>query len=269
MYRFLLRPSWIGLLLAAVAVAVGCVGLGRWQLDRLADRQDRNAAVESAQAAEPVPASALLSTDQPAAAALFWRWVSATGRYDAEHEVLLRGRLDGGRAGFHVLTPLVTVDGAALLVNRGWIPVDPSGAATRAPDVPSPPEGEVSVLGRVRPLEQVRAARAAPDGDGVTLATVDLAELAGDLPYPTFTAYAELVEQRPSGQAQPEPVDPPQLSAGPHLAYAVQWFLFSGLGLVGYVVFARQEAQRRGAPRPPTSGAVRLAGGRRGLDRAR
>lgn len=252
MYRFLLRPSWIGLFLAAVVIAVGCIGLGRWQLDRLADRQDLNAALESAQAAVPVPAGSLLSTAGPADPALQWRQVSATGWYDAEHEVLLRSRLDAGRAGFHVLTPLVTGEGTALLVNRGWIPVDPSGDAARAPDVPPPPDGEVSVLGRVRPLEQVRAARVAPGGDSVSLTPVDLSGLADDLPYPAFTAYAELVEQQPSGQAsgqvQPELVDPPVRTDGPHLAYAVQWFLFSGLGLLGYVMFARQEVQGRRAP---------------------
>jgi cytochrome oxidase assembly protein ShyY1 len=247
-YRFLLRPSWIGLLLAAFAVAAGCVGLGNWQLDRLADRQDFNAAVELAQDAGPVPAASLLSADQPVDSEAQWRRVTATGRYDVANEVLLRGQLDTGRAGFHVLTPLVTDDGTALLVNRGWIPIDRRGDATSAPDVPPPPEGDVSVLGRVRQLQPVRAARAVPTGDSVTLASVDLLELADDLPYPMFSAYVELLEQQPSGQAQPEPVDPPELSAGPHLAYAVQWFLFSGLGFLGYVVFARQEAQRRTGP---------------------
>jgi len=244
-YRFLLRPSWIGLLLAGLAVAVGCIALGRWQLDRLHDRQDRNAAVESAQAAEPVPVALLLRTDRPADAANQWRRVTATGRYDAEHEVLLRGQLDSGRAGFHVLTPLITEDGTALLVNRGWIPIDRSGAATAAPDVPPAPAGDVSVLGRVRPLEPVRAARAVPGGDSLTLEAVDLPALADDVPYPLYSAYVELLEQHPSGQDQPELVDAPELSEGPHLAYAVQWFLFSGLGLLGYVMFARQEAQRR------------------------
>jgi cytochrome oxidase assembly protein ShyY1 len=241
-YRFLLRPSWIGLLLAAVAVAVGCIGLGRWQLDRLADREARNAAVESAQAADPVPVGSLLSLNQPFASATQWRRVNATGRYDVAQEVLLRSQLDSGRAGFHVLTPLVTDDGTALLVNRGWIPIEPSGDATRAPDVPTPPDGDVSVLGRVRELQPVRAARAVPAADIVRLVPVDLLGLAGSLPYPVFSAYVELVEQQPSGRAQPELLEPPELTAGPHLAYALQWFLFSGLGLVGYVVFARQEA---------------------------
>lgn len=254
MYRFLLRPSWIGLFVAGIAVAVGCIALGQWQLDRLHERTDRNAAVESAQAAPPVPAAVLLSTDHPVDAAAQWRRVTATGRYDAAHEVLLRGQLDGGRAGFHVLTPLITDDGTALLVNRGWIPIDPSGAATAAPSVPPAPDGEISVLGRVRPLEAVRAARAVATGDSLTLQTVDLPALADDVPYPLYSAYVELLEQQPSGQDQPELVDAPELSEGPHLAYAVQWFLFSGLGLLGYVMFARQEAQRRSSvPQPQSS----------------
>ena len=108
----------------------------------------------------------------------------------------------------------------------------------------------MSVLGRIRPLEPVRAVRAVPASGGPTLAAIDLLELADDLPYPSFSGYVELVEQQPSGQAQPEPVAPPQQVEGPHLAYAVQWSLLSGLALAGYVMFARQEAQQGRARQP-------------------
>ncbi len=254
MYRFLLRPSWIGLLLVAIVVGLGCIGLGRWQLDRLHDRQAANAAVEAAQSAAPTPGARLLATDHPVGPSTEWRRATATGRYDVEHQVLLSGQLDAGRAGFHVLTPLITADGTALLVNRGWIPIDRTGDATSAPDVPAPPSGEVSVLGRVRPLQPQRASRAVPAGDTLRLQPVDLPTLAGDLPYPLFSGYVELLEQQPSGQNQPDPVPAPELTEGPHLAYAVQWFLFSGLGLLGYVMFARQEAQRLRTAGPASAG---------------
>ena len=77
-----------------------------------------------------------------------WRVVSATGSYDTDDTVIVRYRTRDGASGIDVVVPLVTADGTALLVDRGWMPTDNRGAGPN--DVPSPPEGEVTVLGWVR-----------------------------------------------------------------------------------------------------------------------
>lgn len=249
MYRFLLRPRWLGFLAGVLLFAVACVGLARWQLDRLHQRQGVNAAVAQAETDAPQPVA-----DAFAAGAVpqEWRRVSATGRYDVDHEVLLRGQLQDGRPGFHVLTPLVTTAGSALLVDRGWIPISSSGGATAEPDVPVAAPGAVSVVARVRLSEQVRTDRPARSGARLQVAAVNLADLSAAMPYPLYPAYVELTEQQPRAVDSPQLIAAPVADEGPHLAYAVQWFLFGGLGLFGYGWYARQEAQRRrlGATHP-------------------
>jgi cytochrome oxidase assembly protein ShyY1 len=168
------------------------------------------------------------------------------GRYDAAYQLLARNRPVDGRAGYYVLTPLVTQSGAALLVNRGWVPSGATAAA--APDVPPPPSGEVAVIGRVRASERARHRAGLPAGQ---VDRINLPAIAAGLPYPVYGDYAELTEQRPAPAAAPRPVPPPELSEGPHLAYAFQWFAFALIAVIGWVLLLRREwAEQQEAGQP-------------------
>ncbi|MGH2524968.1 MAG: SURF1 family protein, partial [Anaerolineales bacterium] len=109
------------LLISGIAVgALAMVGLGFWQLARLAERRTFNAEVRARLAQPP-----LLLTGQPltGAAQLEYRPVIARGEYDFANEIVLRNRAHAGQPGVHVLTPLkLTGSDVAVLVNRGWIP---------------------------------------------------------------------------------------------------------------------------------------------------
>jgi cytochrome oxidase assembly protein ShyY1 len=148
-YRFLLSRRWLGLLAAALAAATACVLLGMWQLDRLQGRHARNDLLRGNLSIAPAPVNRLLGVDRPPAEADQWRRVQARGRYDTQRELLVRNRTLEGAVGYHVLTPLVTDDGPALLVDRGWVPAGES--ASDVPDVPPAPEGEVVLTARIRP----------------------------------------------------------------------------------------------------------------------
>ena len=41
----------------------------------------------------------------------------------------------------------------------------------------------------------------------------------------------------------PEPVPAPTLDEGPHLSYAVQWFIFTTVAVVGYPLILRRRAR--------------------------
>ncbi|CAN5225282.1 SURF1 family protein [soil metagenome] len=239
----LLRPRWLGALGLALTLAAGCIGLGLWQLDRLDQRQERNAVVQAAATASPTPVDELLTAAGEVPDSLEWQPVRAEGRYDDAHEVLLRGQLQDGRPGYHVLTPLITDTGRALLVDRGWIPVSGQGATTE-PAVPTAPQGPVDVTGRVRLSEEVRTARPVRLGERTAVAAVDVGQLSESMPVPLYPVYVELTEQSPPPDALPELIDAPVIGAGPHLAYAVQWFLFAGLVPVGVWVYARAEVRK-------------------------
>ena len=246
MYRFLLERRWLGFHLLTIGLCLGCIAAGLWQLDRRDQRRALNTVIETNVDQEPVAVPVLLSPDDtpaeaPAAVEHMWRRVTATGSYDTAGQLLVRNRTRAGLGvGYEVLTPLVTPDGTGLIVNRGWVAA--AGTARAVPDVPAPPTGEVTVTGRVRP-SQVTPERAAPP-TGQLLA-VDLGRVATTLPYPLYGGYVELVAQRPEPAEAPLPLPDPEVKSGPHLAYSVQWFLFVGVGLVGWVIFVRREANDR------------------------
>jgi cytochrome oxidase assembly protein ShyY1 len=238
---------WVPVTLGIAVVVALCVLAGRWQLDRYEQRVERNDAVTQAAAGAPVPVDRLLGTE-PAPDTAEWRQVRAVGRYDAGEQIVLRLRPRDGEAGAHVLTPLVTAEGTALLVDRGF--VSQRGSPGVVPEAPAPPGGEVEVVARVRLSEVGRG----PGGDPATGAVryVDVAAIAESLPYPVYGAWAELVEQEPPAAPPPELVSAPVAEQGPNLSYALQWFLFAGVAIVGGVLLLRSEARGGRRPRPPT-----------------
>jgi len=257
-YRFLLTRRWLGLLAVALLLAATCVQLGRWQLHRLEARHANNDLITSNASARPVPAGDLLGVDDGPAGGRQYARVRATGRYDTAHQLLVRNRPHDGQVGFYVVLPLVTEQGPALLVNRGWVPAGES--ATDVPDVPAPPAGDVTVVGRVRPSEPAATRGGTPPRGQVT--RIDVPAIAADLPYDVYGGYADLVREQPAARQAPIALDPPETSEGPHLAYGFQWFLFAALALGGFVVLARREAadRRAAASGPTTTVPVRIAG---------
>ncbi|MUL42460.1 SURF1 family protein [Streptomonospora sp. PA3] len=243
---------------ALVALVVpSFIWLGFWQLDRWEDKAAAVALQEANMAADPVPAERLTSPGEDVAPGDRWRRVTASGHYDPEHELLVRNRDGSGGVGLHVLTPLVTDDGTALLVNRGWIEQPPT--ATSRPDVPSPPDGRVTVTGRLRLSETeestgIRVRGGLPEDQ---IMVVDVDRIAADLPYPVYGGYAELTEQRPEGGDRPEPVPPPELDTGMNLSYAVQWWVFTAIAVGGWIFLLRREvidSRNGGGGAPPAAG---------------
>ena len=239
MLRFLARPRWIGLTVFAVLIVGVCVRLGMWQLDRLEGRREFNARYAAGLDAAPRPLEELLADG----GALAYRRAIATGRFDTGHEVILYGRALEGQAGNHVLTPLVLHDGRAIIVDRGWVPfeLDEPPVAEAAP-----PEGEIEVRGPLFAPQPGGAGEVQPGEDRMTtVRTVDVEAIARDLPYDVVPWFLQLQTQSPSGGDLPVPEPPPELTEGPHLSYAFQWFAFATIAAVGYVILVRREVLER------------------------
>jgi cytochrome oxidase assembly protein ShyY1 len=256
-YRFLLSRRWLGLLLVAVVVASACVLLGRWQLHRLESRRAANHQVSRNIEALPVAPGRLLGVNHGPASAAEYSRVRARGDYDQARQLLVRSRPLNGAVGFQVLVPLRTDAGPALLVDRGWVPS--AGNSGEAPDVPPAPSGPVTVTAWLRASELPSGIGGAPPPGQVT--RIDVSEIRKQLPYPVYGGYGVLTRERPAPRKAPELLPLPELSEGPHLAYAVQWFLFAALALGGYVVLARREAaDRRAASGPAATVRVPIPG---------
>lgn len=139
--------------------------------------------------------------------------------------------------GFEVLTPLRLADGTVFIVDRGWLP---TGESQDAPDeVPAAPEGQVTVIARLKAGEPSLAGRSA---SGNQIATVNLNDIAERLGAPTYTgAYGLLASEDPATAERPVAITRPVRDEGPHLSYAFQWFVFALLAFVGLGWAVRQE----------------------------
>ncbi|MBI4259940.1 MAG: SURF1 family protein [Actinobacteria bacterium] len=246
------RWSRLGLLyVGLLAVLVLFVRLGFWQLDRLEERRARNALILERSAAPVALVEEVVPELGASPGQASYRRVEARGTYDRDRGAVLIGRALDGRPGSHLLTPLVLEDGRAVVVDRGWVPYDPEGGS---PPEAAPPGGAVVLRGLLLPPEGDARLAAGRGGLG-TLTRVDLDELGRRLPYPVLPAYLVLEEQDPAQEgAFPVPPPGPDLDEGPHLSYAVQWFLFAAVGAVtGGVLLRRDLRRRRGGGDQPSA----------------
>lgn len=269
---------WTVYALIACLFAVACAFLSHWQFSRNAERAEDLALVENNYDAPPVPIGDLIGDDDRFDPADEWRPVEITGAYEPEAQLLVRNRPHGGTSAYEVLTPLRTDDGRVVVIDRGWIP---PGESAEAPDaVPAPPEGEVTVVARLQPTEQLPVSgRGAPDGQLPTLHVPSVAALTGD---GTLTdVYGQMVSETPAADDAPHAVEPPEADPGPFLSYAVQWILFAvmGFAFIGYTIRTEIRAARGGddpgdededdepdAPRKPRRARRQKRGERRDRD---
>ncbi|MFI7133350.1 SURF1 family protein [Nonomuraea sp. NPDC050153] len=256
MYRFLLTPRWLALHVVVLLVIPAFVFLGRWQFGRFEERSANSERVTANIEAAPVPLDRLAVPGQQVREVDRFRKITVSGTYDPAHALLVRRRPQEGQTGFYVLTPLVTGNGTALIVNRGWVKAAATADAT--PEVPAPPTGQVNVTGRLRLSETeessgIRERSGLPAGQ-VLLINAD--KIGKGLPYRLVGGYVELTEQAPAPAAAPAPVPAPDVGAGGglNLAYGVQWWLFIGIALAGWVLLIRREvAERKAAERSKES----------------
>jgi len=239
--RFLLRPRWLLSHVLVALLVVVMVNLGFWQLRRLDEKRDRNALVESRLEQPVTPIDELLAPGDGdgAVQTARYRRVTATGTYDPDATVVVRNRSQDGAAGAWLATPLVTASGDRVPVVRGFVGFAPDGEAVDA----AAPTGEVTVEGLVVDPDRL---------DGT--APKDVAPLLGEAGVlPGLLLAQSSSPPEPSGAAPEEagpdsivPVPTPELSEGPHLGYAVQWFIFSAIAVVGYPIVLRRVVFRRG-----------------------
>ncbi len=238
--RFLLRPRWLLSHLLVVLLVVTMVALGFWQLRRLDEKRERNALIESRTEQPVVPVEDILDPagDTGVGDARF-RKVTATGTYDDDATVLVRNRSQDGVAGAWLVTPLALADGTQVGVLRGFVAIGADNEAVPA----AAPDGEVTVEGLV-----------VDPGSFDGTAPKDLEGLLAEQDTLPGLVLAETSTPPEPDGASPDAFDagsivvvpPPELSEGPHLGYAVQWFIFSTIAIVGYPIVLRRVVIRRG-----------------------
>jgi surfeit locus 1 family protein len=249
--RALAPRYWAWHLLAVVAVVV-CVLLGRWQLDAWHDhRTDSSAAVTRE---DPAPLDAVLGPDAPFPASAVGRPVELEGRWDGAHTVYVTDRPPNGRIGVWAVTPVVTGNGSAIPVVRGWLPTPD--------DAPPVPTGAAALVGLLQPSEDTGAPDSDTHDDVIPeLSTIDLLSRA---PYDLYGGYV-VATDRPlpsgaaasSGMAGLSTVGPAHLP-GPdaatglrNLLYALQWWVFGAFAAFIWWRWVQEDVLERRTPPEP------------------
>lgn len=242
-WSFLRSPRWAGYSAMLLIFAIACVLLGNWQFDRRAEARAEIARIDANYGGDPVP----LAEELPDRAAFDedaqkWRTVAVEGEYFGE-PYLARNRPGPQGVGSNLIQPLRTADGGVFFVDRGWVPVD-GGAAERGEidraDLPPAPAGPVQVVARLRASEPAIPGRTAA---GSTVASIELPELArltGTEGEAYTGAYGMLVSEDPAAEHGVLPAKP-ERDEGPHLSYALQWYVFILIAGIGVAYAARRE----------------------------
>lgn len=207
------------------------IALGRWQLRRAEEKR----ALFDAFAAG---ADATLLIDIHTPKVRRYQHIEASGRYDESRQLLIDNMVNGGRAGYFVITPFALQGGGWMLVNRGWLPLGVSRAVRpaiavagderrirgRADNMPSAGirMGEPAALSPPFPIVAQYPTRA------------EVARLLGENAW-TAAADAVLLDPgEPDGYVRSWA--PPGFPPMRHVGYAVQWFAMALALFVIYVV---------------------------------
>ncbi|MGQ0649143.1 MAG: SURF1 family protein [Gemmatimonadaceae bacterium] len=226
----------IAFLVLALAAAFGFVRLGFWQLQRLDDRRAANAAVSGRLERPATSLEALLADTANAR----YRRVRISGIYDYDHEFVLTARTRLGAPGANLVTPLRLPNGrAAILVNRGWVYAADGmtiDGNTWREDSGGVVEGFVeSFTSGPGPAFVTSVKR------GVRRLEWD--SIAARVPYPLAPVLVvqQLTRNVGATIVHPHRVPAPRLDEGSHRSYALQWFAFAAITLVGAGVVLRRE----------------------------
>lgn len=212
--------------------------LGFWQLDRLAQRQAFNAEIRQKLDAPPLPLDGETPVGNPEV--LKFRSATVRGTFDHTQEVALLGQSWQGRPGVHLITPLVIEDSRqAVLVNRGWIPIDASEPETWRDFSTT---GPVEISGAIQ-LSQPRPNAPPWQAPELKIFRLDIDRLQHQISYPLLPLV--IVQSPEPGQTGLPYRSKPDvnLTNGPHLSYAIQWFSFTLILATGYLGFVRQRTQ--------------------------
>jgi len=227
------RPRALPALVMLAAIAL-CVVAGNWQQRRMHEKEALRAQFHTAMQAAPVDLAGLpAEVDWPA---LRFRSVVATGEYVARGQIFVDNKVVAGRAGFHVVTPLILVDGRRVLVNRGWI----AQGASRSilPDA-LPPAGPVSVRGRIA-IPSAGYLELKPETTtGNVWQNLDPARYGAATGLPVLPAIVEATSAPAPDDGLVRDGPAPDFGIETHRIYMVQWYAFALLAVVLWLGFNR------------------------------
>mgnify|MGYP003333411543 FL=1 len=217
-------------LIAALLVLL-CVSAANWQYQRGVNRHAKNFKIEANVKLPVVSLDSVRDLKDNE-----WRTVIVTGSFDANHEVLLRNHYNAdGKYGFEYLTLFksnLDSNPVNFWVDRGWLQA--GATATSRPITPSTPTQQIELTGRLRLDNSLpRGSFFALPAKGQLINSWNLKSKVK-----TENFYIDLISA--DGITPKDPAELPELSDGPHMAYALQWLFFAGLIIYGRILIRKR-----------------------------
>jgi cytochrome oxidase assembly protein ShyY1 len=241
---FLLRPGWIGLVVAVIVFSGACFWiLSPWQFGRNTERSAQNGEVTTAAGARPVPLRQLLAPGTEPAATDDWREVTMSGRFLPADETVARLRQVQDQAAYEILTPFRLDDGTIMLVDRGWVSPNNGQVPSYAPA----PIRHLTITARMHPEESNPHRPPLTEQGHREVYSINTTVVSNITGVHVEPGYFTLVGGQP-GVLQELPL--PQVDSGPFLSYALQWIVFGVMALFGLGYFTWREIKPGGALTP-------------------
>ena len=214
----------------ALLLILLCLVAANWQYNRGVDRHARNAVIENRISLPEIELTKILDSPRD----YEWQSVNAIGTFDTSQQILLRNRYSEGIYGLEVLTLFNAVTGEKFWVDRGWVKA--GATATTPPIVSALPTTQVKIQGRLRLDSSLpRGAFFALPANGSGL----ISKLNAQSQLETRNFYLDLLEGSEPILTPAVPAALPELTDGPHMAYALQWLFFAGLVIYGRFLIRR------------------------------
>lgn len=220
------------------AIAAGiCVRLGFWQLDRRETRRAKNALVRE-RSSQNVSLQSIRAQDT---SATHWHRVTVRGVADYNAEMVQSSRSQSGAPGVYLLTPIRPLEpgwgDTSFVLLRGFL----YSADGRTVDFEMAREAdtlEIEALVTAFPPPKAGNVRSPTSTRALRSLNRDTLESMMGRPLVPVVLLA-LGDTTPRDVKRPTRVPPPSPSEGPHLSYAMQWFAFATVFVVGFIAFAR------------------------------
>lgn len=229
MIRF--RPK-MGFTLVCLPLFAALISLGVWQLDRLHWKLGLIAQIRRNMHAPAISLDRALQLGLDAAQ---YRRVAVNGYFDNAQEAYLYTTGPHASAAYHVITPLLLGSGAAVMVDRGYVPISLRNPSARPG---SQPKGQVNFVGILR----------TPDRPGIFTPSPDLrdriwfardVEAMAHRDHLRLAAPVVLEAVATPGQSWPRGGQTRVDLPNDHLQYALTWFLLAAALVAVYLAWHR------------------------------
>jgi cytochrome oxidase assembly protein ShyY1 len=215
-----------------------CLLAAQWQYHRGVARSHANSTIRNNQSLPPLSAAQLAHVQDSASEQ--WRAAILSGTFDQSHQLLVRDRYSQGQFGFEVLNLFHSEDGQNYWIDRGWVAAGKS--ASTPPTIPALSSELVTITARIRSddlTHQIAGSFFATIPSKRTSTHLDSVQGVRAAPY-----YLDLLAPKSAPIALTR-IELPDLSNGPHFAYALQWLLFAAIILIGRIAIFREIGARK------------------------